>query len=160
MPPARLVRPAVLFNVPVVFFAGDRDAVTPVAWTTKVAAGFPNSRLLTIPKLGHFPDGLEHMECFDAVMNDFFRAWKGMHLDDGSSCFRDVRYGTQAIDWTFAPNGGCGQGGGRHAVNLNECPQIRASLAQRCHPPCQRRQSLVCSRAPGLANARWIQHLT
>jgi pimeloyl-ACP methyl ester carboxylesterase len=72
VPAAKLAHPVALVDVPVMFFAGDRDCVTPAAWATKVAADFPNSRLLTIPKLGHFPDGLQHMECFDAVMNDFF----------------------------------------------------------------------------------------
>jgi pimeloyl-ACP methyl ester carboxylesterase len=68
----KLAHPVASVDVPVVFFVGDRDCVTPAAWAAKVAADFPKSRLLTIPKLGHFPDGLQHMECFDAVMNDFF----------------------------------------------------------------------------------------
>jgi pimeloyl-ACP methyl ester carboxylesterase len=72
VPAVKLAQPTMPVAVPVLFLAGDRDYVTPPAWAAKVAAGFPNSRVLAIPKLGHFPDGLDHMECFDAVMNDFF----------------------------------------------------------------------------------------
>lgn len=72
VPAIPITRAGMPVNVPVVFFAGDRDPVTPATWAATMAKGFPNSRLVTIPKLGHFPDGLQHMECFDAMMSEFF----------------------------------------------------------------------------------------
>ena len=71
VPSIEIARPHSLIKVPVTFFAGDRDSVAPVAWAAKLAMNFPNSRVVTIPKLGHFPEGLQHMECFDK-MSDFF----------------------------------------------------------------------------------------
>ncbi len=81
VPAVKLAHAEKPVSVPVLFIAGDRDYVTPPAWAKKVAMDFPNSRVLTIPKLGHFPDGLEHMECFDAVMNDFFERGKVDTID-------------------------------------------------------------------------------
>jgi pimeloyl-ACP methyl ester carboxylesterase len=87
VPAVKLARQRVL-DIPVLFFAGDRDYVTPVAWAKAVAADLPSSRILTIPKLGHFPDGLEHMDCFDAVMNDFFERGKVDNVD--TACISDM----------------------------------------------------------------------
>jgi pimeloyl-ACP methyl ester carboxylesterase len=70
--------------VPILFLAGERDPVTPVAWAEKVAMGFSKSRVVVIPKLGHFPEGLEHMECFDAIMSDFFTRGRVEGID--TSC--------------------------------------------------------------------------
>jgi pimeloyl-ACP methyl ester carboxylesterase len=82
-------------NVPVVFFAGDRDGVTPRAWAADVATNFPNSRVVTIPKLGHFPEGLEHMECFDEVMSDFFAQGNAKNID--TTCVATMAPPTFAI---------------------------------------------------------------
>ena len=56
-------------NVPVLFIAGTRDYVTPVAWVERVARQFPHGRVVQIPFLGHFPDGLSGMECIDTMMS-------------------------------------------------------------------------------------------
>lgn len=58
-------------DVPALFIAGERDYVTPVAWANAVASGFPRSRVVSIPFLGHFPDGLSGMECIDTMVMAF-----------------------------------------------------------------------------------------
>lgn len=58
-------------DVPVLFVAGERDDVTPVAWANAVASRFPRSRVVSIPFLGHFPDGLSGMECIDTMVLAF-----------------------------------------------------------------------------------------
>lgn len=50
VPAIKIARAHSSINVPVVFFAGDRDGVSPRAWAAEVATNFPNSRLVTIPK--------------------------------------------------------------------------------------------------------------
>lgn len=55
-------------QVPVLFIAGGRDYVTPVAWAQRVAGKFPNGRLVEVPYLGHFPDGLANLGCLDELM--------------------------------------------------------------------------------------------
>ena len=54
--------------VPVLFIAGGRDYVTPVAWARRVAARFPNGKLVEIPYLGHFPEGVANLGCIDALI--------------------------------------------------------------------------------------------
>jgi pimeloyl-ACP methyl ester carboxylesterase len=61
-------------DAPVLLMAGDMDAVTPVQWGRDVAAHLPHSRLVVIPELGHFPDGLSHMECYDQIIARFFES--------------------------------------------------------------------------------------
>ncbi len=58
-------------DVPVLFIAGERDYVTPVAWANAVASRFPRSRVVAIAHLGHFPDGLSGMECLDTMILAF-----------------------------------------------------------------------------------------
>ena len=48
--------------------AGGRDYVTPTAWARRVAANFPNGRLVEVPFMGHFPEGLANLGCLDALM--------------------------------------------------------------------------------------------
>jgi hypothetical protein len=50
------------------------DAVTAPAWAREVAATLPRSRVIEMPALGHFPDGLDHPECFDAMMAAFYES--------------------------------------------------------------------------------------
>ncbi|MGH8443024.1 MAG: alpha/beta hydrolase, partial [Nevskiaceae bacterium] len=68
-------------DVPVLLMAGDMDAVTPVQWAQDVASGMSNARVVTIPYLGHFPDGMSNMECYDWVINDFFEKGSAADLD-------------------------------------------------------------------------------
>ena len=68
-------------DVPVLLLAGDMDHVTPAELAREVAAHLPHARVVMVPALGHFPDGLTHMECYDKVINDFFVAGSATALD-------------------------------------------------------------------------------
>ena len=59
--------------VPTLLLAGGMDAVTPVAWAQEVSSRLTNSLVLVVDHLGHDPAGLEHMECYDAIIAEFFR---------------------------------------------------------------------------------------
>lgn len=72
---------AVQADTPVLLLAGEMDHVTPPALAREVAAHLPNSRVVVVSHLGHFPDGLTHMECLDQVINDFFVAGNTANLD-------------------------------------------------------------------------------
>ena len=72
--PARL-------DVPVLLLAGTMDYVTPLAWATEVASTLPNSRVVPIRHLGHFPIGLSGMDCYDKIIAEFFQAGSAQSLD-------------------------------------------------------------------------------
>jgi pimeloyl-ACP methyl ester carboxylesterase len=72
-------------TIPTLFIAGGMDAVTPIAWAQEISSRLTNSLVLVIDHLGHFPDGLEHMECYDAVIAQFFEKGSVVGLD--ASCF-------------------------------------------------------------------------
>lgn len=74
-------RSIVISDVPALFMAGEMDHVTPVQWARDVASGLVNARVVVVPHLGHFPDGLSHMECYDRVIYDFFEAGTAANLD-------------------------------------------------------------------------------
>jgi pimeloyl-ACP methyl ester carboxylesterase len=71
-------------DVPVLLIAGRLDAVTPPAWAKEVAGLLPRSRVLEIPGLGHFPDGLDHPECLDEVLASFYDSARPDRVD--TSC--------------------------------------------------------------------------
>jgi pimeloyl-ACP methyl ester carboxylesterase len=58
-------------SVPTLLLAGDRDYVTPVRWARQVAGNARAARVVVIPGLGHFPDGLTHLECLDRMIRQF-----------------------------------------------------------------------------------------
>jgi pimeloyl-ACP methyl ester carboxylesterase len=70
--------------VPVLLLAGSMDYVTPPEWAAEIAQHLPNARVVTIPLLGHFPDGLTNMDCYDDLIARFFEAGSAEHLD--ASC--------------------------------------------------------------------------
>jgi pimeloyl-ACP methyl ester carboxylesterase len=74
---------------PTLLLAGERDYVTPVAWAQRVAAQLPNGRLLTVPWMGHLPDGLDNMACLDGLVAGFLEAPDGAALDAG--CLESMR---------------------------------------------------------------------
>jgi pimeloyl-ACP methyl ester carboxylesterase len=76
-------------DVPTLLIVGDRDAVTPIAWTRAVAAGLPRSRVIVVPALGHSPDGLENMGCLDTLFNEFYRRASAEGLETG--CLASMR---------------------------------------------------------------------
>lgn len=71
----------VRLDLPVLLMAGTMDYVTPLAWATEVASALPNSRVVPIRDLGHFPIGLDGMECYDKVIAEFFQEGSPQALD-------------------------------------------------------------------------------
>jgi pimeloyl-ACP methyl ester carboxylesterase len=67
--------------VPVLLLAGGMDAVTPINWARDVSAHLPNSRVIVFDDLGHFPDGLTSMECYDAIAEEFLVRGSANSLD-------------------------------------------------------------------------------
>lgn len=74
---------------PVLLMSGGMDHVTPPAGAHAIARHLPRARVVVVPELGHFPDGLAHMECYDALINRFFETGDaaGLSLD----CVRDMQ---------------------------------------------------------------------
>jgi len=68
-------------QVPILLLSGDMDYVTPTAWAREVAAHDPKARVVVIPALGHFPDGLSDMGCYDQVIADFLARGDATNLD-------------------------------------------------------------------------------
>lgn len=65
----------------VLFLAGGRDHVTPPDWARRVAADYPNARVIEIEHLSHGLMGLNGMECFDALAMTFLEAASASGLD-------------------------------------------------------------------------------
>jgi pimeloyl-ACP methyl ester carboxylesterase len=74
---------------PVLLMSGGMDAVTPPAGAQAIARHLKNARVVVVPELGHFPDGLAHMECYDELIVRFFETGDAAGLDRG--CIRDMR---------------------------------------------------------------------
>jgi pimeloyl-ACP methyl ester carboxylesterase len=68
-------------KVPVLLLAGGMDYVTPAAWAEEIVHQYPRGRVVTFPNLGHFPDGLTNMECFDYITAEFFARGDAAGLD-------------------------------------------------------------------------------
>ncbi len=67
--------------IPTLLMAGGMDCVTPVAWAQQVSSRLSDSRVVVVDYLGHYPDGVANMECFDAVIRAFLRAGTTVGLD-------------------------------------------------------------------------------
>jgi pimeloyl-ACP methyl ester carboxylesterase len=74
---------------PVLLMSGAMDHVTPPAGAQAIARHLKNARVITVPELGHFPDGLAHMECYDEIVNRFFETGDAANLD--RSCIRAMQ---------------------------------------------------------------------
>jgi pimeloyl-ACP methyl ester carboxylesterase len=68
-------------SVPTLLLAGGMDYVAPVSWAQQVSSRLSDSRVVVIDYLGHFPDGVANMECFDALILAFLRAGTTVSLD-------------------------------------------------------------------------------
>ena len=77
-----------MLTMPTLFVVGELDYVTPPDATDRARRAFPNSRVVRIADLGHFPGGLDHMACMDAIIAAFFEAGTIGNLD--ASCTRDM----------------------------------------------------------------------
>jgi pimeloyl-ACP methyl ester carboxylesterase len=64
---------AVASDIPVLAVVGERDPVTPPAWTQRATANMRRTRVLRIPWMGHLPDGLAHLDCLEEVELAFLR---------------------------------------------------------------------------------------
>ena len=88
VPPA--ARPAFATgDWPVLLMSGAMDHVTPPAGAQAIARHLKNARVIVVPELGHFPDGLAHMECYDELVNRFFETGDATRLDRG--CMRGMQ---------------------------------------------------------------------
>ena len=74
--------------IPTLFVVGELDYVTPPEATARARRSWPNSQVIRIPDLGHFPSGLDHMECMDQIIDAFFEAGSATGLD--TSCLRNM----------------------------------------------------------------------
>jgi pimeloyl-ACP methyl ester carboxylesterase len=79
--PRKVERSFVQVGTPVLLLAGSMDQITPPEWAEQIAAHLPASRVVRIPLLSHFPDGLSHMECYDAILVQFYEAGGASGLD-------------------------------------------------------------------------------
>ncbi len=60
-------------DVPVLFFVGDRDSITPPEYSRRAMRRLPHAQLVDVPWSGHLPIGLSHLECFDAIELAFLK---------------------------------------------------------------------------------------
>jgi pimeloyl-ACP methyl ester carboxylesterase len=74
--------------IPTLFVVGELDYVTPSEATSRARRSWPNSQVIRIPDLGHFPSGLDHMECMDQMITAFFEAGSAKGLD--ASCLSNM----------------------------------------------------------------------
>ncbi|HUJ26063.1 MAG TPA: alpha/beta fold hydrolase [Myxococcales bacterium] len=81
VPPRDVPRDFVKAPTPVLLMAGEMDSITPPEWSDAIAARMPHARVVRIAGLGHFPDGLSHMECYDQIIAAFFEAGSADRLD-------------------------------------------------------------------------------
>jgi pimeloyl-ACP methyl ester carboxylesterase len=68
-------------DVPALFLAGGRDHVTPLRYAEAVAAGFPNSRIVVVDDMPHFPVALSNLECLDSMLLAFYAAADAAAVD-------------------------------------------------------------------------------
>jgi pimeloyl-ACP methyl ester carboxylesterase len=71
-------------SIPTLLVAGGMDYVTPIAWAREVSSRLSDSRVVVVDHMAHYPDGLAHMECLDALIRAFLRAGTTVGLD--ASC--------------------------------------------------------------------------
>lgn len=74
---------AVQSPVPVLFIAGRRDHVAPLRYAESVARGFPNSRIVAVEGMGHFPLAMSNLECLDEIMLAFYESADPASVDAG-----------------------------------------------------------------------------
>lgn len=75
---------AVKADVPALFLAGGRDHVAPPNYAEAVAAGFPNSRVVLIEEMPHFPVEMVNLECLDTMLVAFYETADASGID--TSC--------------------------------------------------------------------------
>jgi pimeloyl-ACP methyl ester carboxylesterase len=68
-------------SIPTLLLAGAMDYVAPVSWAQEVSSRLSDSRVVVIDYLGHLPEGVVNMECFDELILQFLRAGTTVGLD-------------------------------------------------------------------------------
>ncbi len=71
-------------SIPTLLLAGGMDYVTPIVWAQQVSSRLSDSRVVVIDYMGHLPEGVDNMECFDTLIRAFLRAGTTVGLD--ASC--------------------------------------------------------------------------
>lgn len=89
LPPVTTPRTLVDSPVPTLLLAGEMDAMTPVQQARDVATHLRNARVVVVPDLGHFPDGLTNMACYDRIIAAFFDSADASTLD--TSCLATMQ---------------------------------------------------------------------
>ena len=70
-------------DAPALFFAGDRDSITPPEYSRRAMQRMPHAQLVEMPWSGHLPIGLSHLECMDRIELAFL---KNPHAPVDTSC--------------------------------------------------------------------------
>lgn len=94
VPPRTLTYGTTRHDVPLLIIAGDRDYVTPVAWSRRAAESASKSSVVVIPKLGHMPDGMTGAECIDVMAAALFT--RANLADVDTSCVGKMKPGSFA----------------------------------------------------------------
>lgn len=68
-------------DVPALFIAGGRDHVAPLRYTEAVASGFPNSRVVVVEEMPHFPIAMSNLGCLDAMLLAFYAVGDAAAVD-------------------------------------------------------------------------------
>jgi pimeloyl-ACP methyl ester carboxylesterase len=80
------------YDVPVLFFSGALDPVTPTEWTLAASRMFPNSKVVVVPDGGHVLEGLGALDtCMDPMILRFVEAGSVDGID--TSCVATMRRG-------------------------------------------------------------------
>jgi pimeloyl-ACP methyl ester carboxylesterase len=76
-------------RVPVLIYTGYRDPVTPPSWSYAVAEALHDATVVPIGDGAHMPDGLTHMECWDAMALRFLD--EGRLAREDLACVREMK---------------------------------------------------------------------
>ena len=55
--------------------------MTPLRYAEAVSAGFPNSRVVVIEEMPHFPVSMSNLECLDTMLLAFYAAADAAAVD-------------------------------------------------------------------------------
>jgi pimeloyl-ACP methyl ester carboxylesterase len=76
-------------TAPILLITGWLDPATPPEWAAEVQKTLPNSRNVLIRDAAHGPGGLQHVDCLEKMMTDFFHDGTPFTLD--TTCVREMK---------------------------------------------------------------------
>jgi len=76
-------------DAPVLFLVGTMDAVTPAEWSMERSRTLPNSRVISIPEMGHQIGGLSNVDCYDRITLQFLQEADTRKID--TSCITTMK---------------------------------------------------------------------